>query len=149
MIFFPEGFFPAGTAYTFCLIFAASMRTVAIFILIAGIMLQPFSSVLVLMEYELNKDFIISRLCVNRDKPAMHCNGKCHLQKQMAASEEKEQTNSGGIKEKQPTDLYTGPVNDISLSVTVTSFTHSILQDPSLLRGFTTAPFHPPALLIS
>ncbi|WMI67715.1 hypothetical protein [Mangrovimonas sp. YM274] len=33
--------------------------------------------------YELNIDYIIETYCVNKDKPQLQCNGKCHLAKQM------------------------------------------------------------------
>ncbi|MDT0676930.1 hypothetical protein [Autumnicola musiva] len=33
--------------------------------------------------YQLNIDYIIEKYCVNKDKPAMHCNGKCHLNSQL------------------------------------------------------------------
>ena len=35
------------------------------------------------IEYELNKKYIAEVLCENKDKPEMHCNGKCHLKKQL------------------------------------------------------------------
>ena len=47
------------------------------------------------IEYELNKKYIAEVLCVNKDKPEMHCNGKCHLKKQLkkanGATEQQEQ----------------------------------------------------------
>ncbi|SEW43756.1 hypothetical protein SAMN04488122_3257 [Chitinophaga arvensicola] len=47
----------------------------------------------VLLDYYLNQDYIVRNFCVNRDKPAMHCNGKCHLRKQLREEERKEQEN--------------------------------------------------------
>ena len=35
------------------------------------------------IEYEINKKYIAEVLCENKDKPEMHCNGKCHLKKQL------------------------------------------------------------------
>ncbi len=46
-------------------------------------MLQP---VFPFLEYHSNKDYIANVLCENRDKPAMACNGKCYLKKQIVAS---------------------------------------------------------------
>lgn len=42
------------------------------------------------MEYLANYDYIATELCENRDKPEMHCNGKCHLMKQLAKASEHE-----------------------------------------------------------
>ncbi|MFP5436753.1 MAG: hypothetical protein ACLGH8_03130 [Bacteroidia bacterium] len=42
------------------------------------------------IEYLANYSYIIKELCENRDKPMMHCNGKCHLMKQLAKASEHE-----------------------------------------------------------
>lgn len=36
-----------------------------------------------LTYYELNIDYIIETYCVNKDKPELKCNGKCHLAKKL------------------------------------------------------------------
>ncbi|GLB52466.1 hypothetical protein NBRC110019_15060 [Neptunitalea chrysea] len=36
------------------------------------------------VEYALNYNYISTVLCVNKDKPKMQCNGKCHLAKMVA-----------------------------------------------------------------
>jgi hypothetical protein len=41
-------------------------------------------------SYELNKAEIIARFCVNKDKPAMKCDGKCFLAKQLEAEKERQ-----------------------------------------------------------
>ncbi len=35
------------------------------------------------LDYYLRKDYIEKNLCINRDKPEMHCHGKCHLKKEL------------------------------------------------------------------
>jgi len=37
------------------------------------------------MYYQLNIDYIIETYCVNKEKPELQCNGKCHLAKQLTA----------------------------------------------------------------
>ena len=46
--------------------------------------------VLPLVEYVANYDYISKVLCVNKAQPAMHCNGKCHLMKELAKASENE-----------------------------------------------------------
>jgi hypothetical protein len=41
-------------------------------------------------DYELNKDYITKNFCVNKAKPMMHCNGKCHMRKELAQQDKKE-----------------------------------------------------------
>lgn len=36
------------------------------------------------VEYVVNYNYIVTKLCVNKDKPQLHCNGKCHLMQQFA-----------------------------------------------------------------
>ena len=44
------------------------------------------------IEYGINKDFIATVLCINKDKPELKCDGKCYLAKQVKkASESDEQ----------------------------------------------------------
>ena len=57
----------------------------AIFILV-----KPF---LPILDYVVNYDYIVKELCENKDKPAMNCNGKCHLMKELSkASDDDKQT---------------------------------------------------------
>jgi len=40
--------------------------------------------------FEMNQKYIASVLCENRNRPEMHCNGKCYLMKKLKQAEEKE-----------------------------------------------------------
>jgi hypothetical protein len=49
------------------------------------------------VNYELRKDYIIKNYCVNKNRPEMHCDGKCYLAKQIQKAEqedEKQATNN-------------------------------------------------------
>lgn len=35
------------------------------------------------LYYQLNIDYIIETYCVNKEKPELQCNGKCHLAQQL------------------------------------------------------------------
>jgi hypothetical protein len=41
-------------------------------------------------SFKINQDYISKVLCINRDKPKLHCNGKCVLMQRIKAEEEKE-----------------------------------------------------------
>ena len=59
-----------------------------IIIILALLMfLKPLFPVL---EYAVNYNYISKVLCVNKDKPMLHCNGKCHLMKELAKASENE-----------------------------------------------------------
>ena len=59
----------------------------AVLILSLLILLKPFFPVI---EYVVNYDYISKVLCVNKEKPKLHCNGKCHLMKELAKNAESE-----------------------------------------------------------
>lgn len=42
--------------------------------------------------FELNIDYIIETYCVNKEKPTLQCNGKCHLAGQLALSSNSKNT---------------------------------------------------------
>ncbi len=46
---------------------------------------------LLYLDYELRKEFIIDNFCVNKDRPELHCDGKCYLATRLAAAQEQEQ----------------------------------------------------------
>jgi len=50
------------------------------------------------VEYVVNYDYITTVLCVNKAKPQMHCNGKCHLMKELAKEAESEKPISSDKK---------------------------------------------------
>ncbi|HVI43958.1 MAG TPA: hypothetical protein VM802_03795 [Chitinophaga sp.] len=47
----------------------------------------------VMLDFYINQDYIARNLCVNRDKPQMHCNGKCHLRSRLNEEDRKNQEN--------------------------------------------------------
>ena len=59
----------------------------AIFIIALFLLLKP---ILPIVEYVVNYEYISKVLCVNKAKPMMHCNGKCHLMKELAKASESE-----------------------------------------------------------
>lgn len=47
------------------------------------ILLQTFSRELLVLDYQVHKARITQMFCVNKAKPQLQCNGKCHLSKQL------------------------------------------------------------------
>ena len=46
---------------------------------------------LLYLDYELRKEFIIDNFCVNKNRPELHCDGKCYLATRLAAVRKQEQ----------------------------------------------------------
>lgn len=62
---------------TFYLRFFASILFVFLYLIA---MLRPVAP---MIDYYLNQDYIKAFLCINTDKPALQCNGKCYLTLQL------------------------------------------------------------------
>ena len=43
------------------------------------------------LDYEIRRDYIISNLCENRAQPILLCNGKCWLEKELAAAKKQDE----------------------------------------------------------
>jgi hypothetical protein len=75
-------------------------------VLIALIALQTFSQWCLILDYQVNRDYIAKNLCVNRDNVSCCCKGKCFLNKKMAADQSQQQApGKGGQKEESPVQL--------------------------------------------
>ena len=48
------------------------------------------------VDYIFNYKYITTQLCVNRDRPELHCNGKCYLMKAMADTAAKDRQEKKG-----------------------------------------------------
>ncbi|TDD78925.1 hypothetical protein E0F89_03950 [Flavobacterium caseinilyticum] len=46
--------------------------------------------ILPVLEYVVNYEYISKVLCINKDKPKLECNGKCHLMKELAKASDAE-----------------------------------------------------------
>ncbi|HEX4850495.1 MAG TPA: hypothetical protein VFV08_06790 [Puia sp.] len=105
---------------------------------------STFNKAIILIDYSLNKNFIASTLCENRNKPARCCLGKCFLKKQLQ-KEESDKNNPGNSKEKMEVTLYCEELSDFHAA--------GLTLKPIAFRDFQvrqySAPhssvFHPPA----
>ncbi|WP_233506596.1 hypothetical protein [Flavobacterium sp. AG291] len=81
----------------------------AIFIVIVIMLLKPVMPVL---DYVINYDYIAKELCENKTKPQMHCNGKCHLMKELAkaAEEQKQESDRKSAQENAEVLFFQAPV---------------------------------------
>ena len=54
------------------------------------ILVMCFKPILPVVEYGMNYEYIAKVLRVNKSIPLLHCNGKCHLMKELAKASDKE-----------------------------------------------------------
>ncbi len=73
------------------LIFATKLKKMKIWFSVLTVSLflsSIFRPVFPVYDYFLNYDYIVNVLCINRDKPEMHCDGKCYLKKEFSENNE-------------------------------------------------------------
>jgi len=61
------------------------------YLLILLTLCSGFTKFYFYVGYELNKTYIATTLCENRDKPQLDCKGKCFLKKKISQAEKQEQ----------------------------------------------------------
>jgi hypothetical protein len=59
-------------------------------LLLSSFLIVNLSKSIVLINYEINKKEITDKYCINKDKPQMHCCGKCLLKRKLAEQEEQQ-----------------------------------------------------------
>jgi hypothetical protein len=86
------------------------------------LVLKPLVPVL---DYAVNYDYISKVLCINKNKPQIHCNGKCYLGKELAKNESQNDSKTKNSVQKV-LDLYVP----------------AAIAKISVLRELTFAPLH-------
>src|SRR6201996_7324458 len=66
------------------------LKRISILFLIVALMATNFSRYFIYAGFELNQKYIAENLCVNRNKPWLHCNGKCYFAKKLKQAQEKQ-----------------------------------------------------------
>jgi hypothetical protein len=56
--------------------------------------LRPAYQASYYLYFKLNMDAIVAKYCVNKERPQLKCNGKCHLGKTISFTADKDTTNS-------------------------------------------------------
>ena len=119
-----------------------------VFIILIALILKP---ILPVVDYIVNYEYISKVLCVNKAKPMMHCNGKCHLMKELAKAAETENSKSSDKKQNMPIQevLFFKEIKSFSIVSfgfsTETKINSSYLELYSYLN--TNSVFHPPTII--
>lgn len=112
-------------------------------LLIPLLMGVSLSRMVVFAGFELNRDYISSKLCENRDKTWMQCEGKCYLSKKLKQVEEKEKQQERETQKQLIQDSFLPEEFIVFFGDTVTA-TIETPYDQSLMSGCKTRFFQPP-----
>ncbi|SDM78599.1 hypothetical protein SAMN05421823_1314, partial [Catalinimonas alkaloidigena] len=103
-------------------------------------MLRPVAPYI---DYYARQDYIKAFLCINRDQPALGCNGHCYLQKQIEKQQQQDQQHAPRVKFE---DYPIGWVSLISLQFAAapSELTHCAFYRFALIPATPASVFHPP-----
>lgn len=122
----------------------AGMRFLGCIVLVAILLSQMFSKTIIYLAFKANQEYIAQNLCENRAHPQMHCNGKCHLAKQLNEAEKQapQLPASSGNSEEQ---FFTG---ENGQAIFVFAFKRNTVSyaglSTAILPANASAVFHPP-----
>jgi len=106
-------------------------------------LLQSFTRTFIIVNYQVNKEYVANVLCENKAKKELHCEGKCHLKKELDKEEKSESTPSGSSKEKFEITLFI-PVHEQKIVIEETVIKPVFGYTASLTEKFAVPVFHPP-----
>ncbi len=72
-------------------------------------LLQVFSSAFIYADFIINNEYIATVLCINKEKPEIHCNGKCYLKMQLGKEEKKKQSQEKTLKDNSNVQFISEP----------------------------------------
>jgi hypothetical protein len=127
-----------------CRTFAALMKLTCVTILFICLLAATFSKWFVIASFELNKNYIARTLCVNRNKPFMHCNGHCYLNKQLQ-KEQGQDTGTESNEKAEPDFVFFLEALTIQLpSLPVSTHKKQGYYQQAAPQEFNPTFFHPP-----
>ncbi|WP_295801074.1 hypothetical protein [Mucilaginibacter sp.] len=66
------------------------LKQLTAWLLIFSVLAVNYSRLFVYAGFKMNQSYIAAKLCENRNKPFLHCNGKCYLMKKIKQAEDKQ-----------------------------------------------------------
>ncbi len=66
------------------------VRRIFLFFLMLSTLSANFFRLAISVGFDLNRKYIAVHFCENRNKPWLHCNGKCYFMKKIRQAEENE-----------------------------------------------------------
>jgi hypothetical protein len=126
----------------------SQMKLVLVPILMLLLLTQTFSKWAVVLEYQLNKNYISQKLCVNKVKPKLNCNGKCQMMKRLKEEERKDQQNQERRTENKNEVISSKSFFAVLVIVGEKAPRASFSRyNTSITRGIHSSVFHPPGLV--
>ena len=82
------------------------MKYLLLILVGAGITFQSFSKMIILINFQLNKEYIAKNLCVQKEIEDNCCKGSCHLKQQLQEEEKKEPAPANSLKDMKEFQIF-------------------------------------------
>jgi hypothetical protein len=116
----------------------------AVFLLVT-VLLGPFGKSLIYLHYEIYKSYYAQVLCVNKNKPMLHCNGHCQLKKELKEEEKRSSLPFSNIKYEKEILLYSQPTENYTVLLnTEGKLQHTSLYSEVVPQSHLMSVFRPP-----
>jgi hypothetical protein len=123
------------------------VKKIAAFILTMAFAVQTFNFSFIVFEFYANQKYIAARLCENRDKPLLHCDGKCQLAKKIKSEQNKNRQNPERKTESKNETLSSKSFFATTIPTIQTSHPDWFIFNDGMLAGERSYIFHPPSAL--
>jgi hypothetical protein len=123
------------------------LNRVTAMVLLVALLSANFSRLFVYAGFELNKEYIATQLCENKDKPLLHCDGHCYFMKKVKLAQEKEKSNERQTQKSLFQEVFVKSSSSVKFfsKVIATVFTpYQVLK----AAPFSGAVFQPPQLAL-
>lgn len=121
------------------------LKQCSVLLLLLAFLATTFSRAVVVVNFYANQEYIIKNLCENRDRPMIHCCGRCQLRKRLAHEDNQDKNNPERRVENKNEVLFTED-QSLSLSAPVREtniLSYSLLPSKAPVDRCS-AIFHPP-----
>lgn len=122
-------------------------KLITVFLLCFVLLLQPVHNLLIMLDYVINKEFISTVLCINKDKPELNCQGKCQITERFKETEKKKNNNEGMVSNKIDIILYL-PVSINNVLPPLVKYKYPIIFEQHILSTPPFTIFHPPKKIV-
>lgn len=105
-------------------------------------MAETFNKGLIIADFLANRKYISENLCINKNKPQMHCCGKCQLSKKMNQENKKD----SNFPERKRIDevLFCSEISLYSFNIEIVNDVSLSRLDPISISHYYSDIFHPP-----
>ena len=121
-------------------------RIITAFILIV-FLCETFDQSFITVLFYANQNNIAKNLCENRNKPQMHCNGKCQLQKKLNQNNKDKQTPAKKTESRNEVLSSKSFFASIEKITLITSTRKYFIQNINHTKDQSLSFFHPPQSL--